>query len=72
LHAELDGKIVKEKVPSENGDYGLFYEDVYQTLVNGNPFPIKPEQAYNVIKIIELAEESNSSKCTVECEGLIE
>ncbi len=72
LHTEINGNIIKEKVPSEKGDYGLFYEDVYQTLANGKPFPVKPEQAYNVIKIIELAEESNSSRCTIECEGLIE
>ena len=72
LHTETDGKMVKEKVPSEPGNYGLFYDDVYQTLVNKKPFPIKPEQAYNVIKIIELAEESSRKKCTIKCEGLLE
>ncbi len=71
LHTEIDGKIIKEKIPSEKGDYGLFYEDLYQSLQNGKPFPIKPEQAYNVIKIIELAEESSHKKCTVECVGLL-
>lgn len=71
LHTEINGKLSKEKMPSEKGDYGLFYEDVYQTIVNEKPFPIKPEQAYNVIKIIELAEESNSSRCTIDCEGLL-
>ncbi|MDQ2753847.1 MAG: Gfo/Idh/MocA family oxidoreductase [Bacteroidota bacterium] len=71
LHTEMDGRIIKEKVPSEKGNYGLFYEDLYQTLQNQKPFPIKPEQAYNVIKIIELAEKSSKTKCTVSCEGLI-
>ncbi len=71
LHTEMDGKIIKEKLPSENGNYGLFYEDLYQSLQNGKPFPIKPEQAYNVIKLIELSEESSLKKCTIECQGLI-
>ena len=71
LHTEIDGKLVKENVPSERGDYGLFYEDVYQTLMNKKPFPILPQQAYNVIKIIELAEKSSKEKCTVTCEGLL-
>lgn len=65
LHTEMNGKIVKEKVPSERGDYGLFYKDVYENLANKIPFQILPEQAYNVIKIIELAEESSRKKCTL-------
>ncbi len=71
LHTESNGKIIKEKLPSERGDYGQFYEDLYQTLQNQKPFPVKPEQAYNVIKIIELAEESSEKKCTIECVGLM-
>ncbi len=72
LHIEKDGVIIREKVPSERGDYGLFYEDLYQTLAHQKPFPVKPEQAYNVIKLIELAEESSQKKCTIECEGLLD
>ena len=71
LHTEMNGKIIREKLPSETGDYGLFYEDLYQSLQNKQPFPIKPEQAYNVIRIIEMAEESSKKKCTIECDGLI-
>ncbi len=71
LHTEINGTLIKEKVPSEKGDYGLFYEDLYQAVINKKPFPVLPEQAYNVIKIIELAEESSSAKRTVSCEGLI-
>ena len=71
LHTEINGTIIKEKVPSERGDYGLFYEDLYQTIMNNKPFGITPEQAYNVIKIIELAEESSHAKCTISCEGLL-
>ncbi len=72
LHAEVNGIITKERVPSEKGDYALFYKNVYNTLVNQIPFPILPAQAYNVIKIIELAEESSQQKCTVQTEGLME
>ncbi len=71
LHTEINGTVIKENVPSERGDYGLFYNDVYNSLINKKPFPIKPEEAYNVVKIIELAEESSQKKCTINCEGLI-
>ncbi len=71
LHTVIDGKTIREKVISEQGDYGLFYEDVYHTLFENTPLKIKPEEAFNVIKLIELAEESSLKKCTVTCEGLM-
>ncbi len=70
LHTEIDGKLVKKTVPSEVGDYRLFYDDLYQTIVNDAPLKITPEEATNVIKLIELAEESSTAKRTISCEGL--
>lgn len=71
LVTEQDGKIVKETYPSLKGDYGLFYEDLYNTITAGAPLVVKPEQAYNVIRIIELANESSGHKKTVVCSGLL-
>ena len=71
LHTVKDGKIIREKVPSETGDYGLFYQDLYESLINKKPLPITPEEAANVISLIELAEESSSARRTISCEGLI-
>jgi scyllo-inositol 2-dehydrogenase (NADP+) len=72
LHTEINGAEVKEYVPSKRGDYGLFYENLYQTIVNGAPLQTTPLQAYNVIKLIELAFESNEKRCTVPAEGLVD
>ncbi len=71
LHTATEGGIIKQTVPSQTGNYGLFYEDLYHTISNGTAFTITPLQAYNVIKIIELANESSKSKCTLQCEGLV-
>jgi len=71
LYTIKDGKRIKKKIVSEEGNYGLFYEDVYNALLRKIPFVIKPEEAFNVIKLIELAEESSSKKCTLKCEGLM-
>lgn len=71
LYTINNGKTIKEKVISEEGNYGLFYEDIYNTLLQRVPFAIKPEEAFNVIKLIELAEDSSAKKCTLKCEGLI-
>lgn len=71
LHTEVDGKIIKERVPSFKGDYGKYYEDLYETIVNGAPLKVTPEQGYNTIRLIELAFESTQKRCTVECTGFI-
>lgn len=72
LHTELAGKIIKEKFPSEKGNYGYFYNNLYESLVNNMLLKEKPEHAFNTIRMIELAFESNIKKCTIECTGLLE
>ena len=71
LHTELDGAIIKERYPSKKGNYALYYESVYESIRNGKPVTEKPEHGYNIIRIIELAFESNEKKCRVNCEGLM-
>lgn len=72
LHTEIDGKIIKERVPSFKGNYGAYYEDLYATIVNNAPLKVTPEQGYNTIRLIELAFESAAKKCTVECTDLMD
>ena len=55
IHAERDGKFVKEHVPSLRGNYLDFYEGVYQCIRNNKPNPVPPEDGLNVIRIIEAA-----------------
>ena len=42
------------------------------TIRRGEPLKVKPEHGYNVIRLIELATESNEKKCRVACTGLID
>jgi predicted dehydrogenase len=72
LHTEINGRIVNEKVPSQRGDFGLFYEYLYESIVNGAPLKTTPLQAYNTIRLIELAFESSKKRCTLPIEGLVD
>lgn len=72
LHTTINGTEVKEYVPSQRGDFGLFYEYLYQTIAHGAPLKTTPLQAYNTIKLIELAFESSKAKCSIPVEGLVE
>ena len=70
LHTEIDGKIIKELYPSLPGNYGGYYQDLSDTLLRGAPLRVKPEQSYNTIRLIELAQQSAVEKRTVPCTGL--
>ncbi|RFM25839.1 Gfo/Idh/MocA family oxidoreductase [Deminuibacter soli] len=72
LHTAVNGEVIKKKYPSKKGHYGNYYVDLYNTIVNGAPLQVKPEQSYNNIRIIELAFESNRLKQPVPCTGLFD
>jgi scyllo-inositol 2-dehydrogenase (NADP+) len=58
LHTERNGVVVKEWIPSERGNYGGYYEGLYEALVNGGPVPVTPQEGRNVIAVIEAAQKS--------------
>lgn len=65
LHTEKDGKIIREYVDSEKGNYGDFYSLLFQSIRQGLPLAVTPRQAIDIIKVIEAAYQSNSSKQVV-------
>lgn len=72
IHTDIGGRMFNEKYPSVKADYGFYYDNLFNTLRAGVPLREKPEHAYNVIRLVELAEESNRKKATISCAGFIE
>ena len=75
LHTEKDarlndevgqGKVIKEYISSERGNYGDYYDVMYDAIRNGKPVPVSAEDGLKVIKIIERAVKSNNEKKVVE------
>ena len=62
LHTEKEGKIIRELVNTERGNYGDYYEDVFQAMKNNKEMPVTGEQGLNVIRVIELAFRSSKEK----------
>ncbi len=56
----------RETVATLPGQYQSFYENVYDAIVNGAALVVTPEQARDVVRIIELAMESSREGRTVE------
>jgi scyllo-inositol 2-dehydrogenase (NADP+) len=58
LHTTIDGKEIREERTSVPGNYMNYFEDVYQTLVNGAPNPVPGEDGVRSITLIEAAKRS--------------
>jgi predicted dehydrogenase len=66
LHTEKDGKIIREYIPSLRGNYGEYYDGMYQAIRNNKPVPVSAEDGNNIIRIIEAAYQSNLEKRIIE------
>ncbi len=66
---EIWGKLntVEESlsVKSERGNYTKFYQNIYNAITTKEDLLVKPEEARDVIKVIELALKSQTKKCLV-------
>jgi scyllo-inositol 2-dehydrogenase (NADP+) len=65
LHTEKGGKIIREYVPSAQGNYGEYYDGIYNAIRNYEPVPVAPEDGLKVIRIIEAAYDSSKKKKVV-------
>jgi scyllo-inositol 2-dehydrogenase (NADP+) len=63
LNAEMHGQQFYGTIETEPGNYMGFYDNVYNVLTKGAEQAVQPEEARNVIRIIELAFESNRNGC---------
>lgn len=66
INTEIKGLNFRGKVESEKGDYRKFYENIYRTIGGKEEIQVKPEEARNTIRIIELALESSRQKRTLQ------
>jgi predicted dehydrogenase len=66
LHTEKNGKVVREPVHAEQGNYGEYYDGIYNAIRYDQPLPVTAEEGLSVIEIIEAAYQSNGSGCIVD------
>ena len=66
LHTEVNGKLIKEYLPSFNGNYMDYYDAIYQSINNNAALPVSAEEGKNVIQIIEAAFKSNNEKKVID------
>jgi predicted dehydrogenase len=66
INTEMNGLHYEGRVETLPGSYQDFYENIFQTIRNGEPLSVTAEQATDVIRVIEAAIQSNQEKRMVE------
>lgn len=66
LHTEVGSQIIKRHIESERGNYGDYYDGMYEAIRNDKEVPVKAEDGREVIKIIEAAYRSNKERKVIE------
>jgi predicted dehydrogenase len=66
LHTEIDNKIIKEKVPTLQGNYYDYFDGVYKSIVNDLTEPVTAQDGVNVMRIIEAVFQSNAEGKVIE------
>ena len=50
---DSEGKLQEERIVSEKGDYGRFYDALYETVINGSQPLVRKQQTMAVMKMLE-------------------
>jgi scyllo-inositol 2-dehydrogenase (NADP+) len=66
LHTEINGQVVREYIPSLQGNYLDYYEAIYQAIVNDTPMPVTANEGRQVIQIIEAAFRSSKERTVID------
>ncbi|WP_348823933.1 Gfo/Idh/MocA family oxidoreductase [Flavobacterium aestuarii] len=66
LHTEIDGEIIKKKVPTLQGNYYDYFDGVYQSIVNDSPEPVSAQDGTRVMQIIEASIQSCEQKKVID------
>ena len=62
LHTEKEGLIIRKKVASETGNYGMYYALVAAAIQENKEMPVTAKEGIQVMKIIEASFKSNELK----------
>ena len=68
LNTDIKGLHYEGKIETIPGNYIGFYQSIYETIRGGKELAVKPEQAMQVIQLIETANKSNAERRTVRME----
>lgn len=66
LHTEKDGQVIREHIPSLQGNYGEYYDAIFQAIRHQQPEPVSAEDGMRVIQLIEAAIRSHKEQKVIQ------
>jgi predicted dehydrogenase len=69
LHTEKNGVVIRESVPTLQGNYLAYFDGVYEAIRNGAALPVTGQQALNVVRVIQAAFRSSEEKRVIDLAG---
>jgi len=66
LYTPKENIVAADSIATIPGDYRLFYANVRDAMLGKAPMDVTPEQIMNVMKALELAQESNRKRCMLD------
>ncbi len=67
LNTEIKGLHVQGTIETIAGNYLDYYQNIFEAIREGKELAVKPEEAMEVIRVIEAAMKSNKERRTVDC-----
>ena len=61
-HTSCDGVVTRRKYLTLSGWYPEYYQNIYRAITGQEELAVKPEQARDVIRLIEFAQQSNAER----------
>ena len=65
LHTEKDGQVIREHIETIPGNYPMFYENLYEAIVNGADLLVKPEESRDCLQVLEACLLSDREQRTI-------
>jgi predicted dehydrogenase len=62
LHTEVNGKVIKEKVPTLPGNYYAYYDGVYNAIANNAEMPVTADDGIRVMRVIDAVYKSSNEQ----------
>lgn len=66
LHTTINGEIIRQKVPTLNGNYYDFFDGLYQSILDNIEVPVTAKDGEQVMLIIEKAIQSHNEKRVID------
>jgi scyllo-inositol 2-dehydrogenase (NADP+) len=66
LHTEKEGVVIREYIPTLQGNYMGYYDGIHKALTTSSAPPVTAQDGINTIRIIEAAYKSSKERKVIE------